>query len=566
MKRFDRGAASAAAPDRLHEAGQVLPIVALFMVVLLGFAALAIDVSRAYADLRFYRATADAASLAGAQDLQLVGTRTVTGTEQTRARTDALASLVQRLGGNASACDPANPASLSPCVLVGTPYVVTIKTPSPSCSACDPLRSVQVSVRHPNYGLTFARVLGSTEWDVGTTSVSGLVFGKSFTVITLRPPKKLGSTFDVKDITIDGGSHVNVRSGDVGSNSNMNYSGVNSMLTLDSGYNMFYYPAPAPDDVPEWSPTPVGIPNSQLIADPNYRYPLMAGSLGTAPTYTDARTSMAGPIPLPVQNGTDPTCAAEIAKVDTTRYAVMATTLPSNVYCYNPGIYDTSGPKQIKVANGQVALLKPGAYYLKGGLDVSGALIGGYEPGHPGVALMLDECRNTCTFAGNSPSLVVALNAGTKFPATYGGGVAATAAHDWDDQLVQTSGPSSPTPPILISLLVKRDRDGPAFGSACVVPTSAPFVEPAACDANHNQTINLFGNGGIVLEGVQYAPTDNMAIGGNSGSTGRVGQIISWTLKYSGGITINQQGPGTAGNGILRIDAACSAPAEPCNP
>jgi hypothetical protein len=69
-----------------------------------------------------------------------------------------------------------------------------------------------------------------------------------------------------------------------------------------------------------------------------------------------------------------------------------------------------------------------------------------------------------------------------------------------------------------------------------------------------------------VLEGVQYAPTDNIAIGGNSGSTGRVGQIISWTLKYAGGIGINQEGPGSLGNGILRIDAACSAPGEPCNP
>jgi hypothetical protein len=61
-------------------------------------------------------------------------------------------------------------------------------------------------------------------------------------------------------------------------------------------------------------------------------------------------------------------------------------------------------------------------------------------------------------------------------------------------------------------------------------------------------------------------PTDNVEISGNSSSNGRVGQIISWTLKYSGGIRINQQGPGTQSNGILRIDAACSAPGEPCNP
>jgi hypothetical protein len=544
--------------------GQVLPLFALFLIVLFGMAALAIDISRAYSDLRFYRSSSDAASLAGAQDLQFAGSRTVTPADQQRARGHALESLELRLNGTATGCGPTS-ADIIDCPISGTGFLVNVKTPSPSCSSCDPQRSVQVTVRNPNYGLTFARLFGSNQWNIGTTSISGLVFGKSYTIITLRPPKELGSTFTVNDITINGGSVVNVNNGDVGSNSNMNYSGSGSILTLDSGYNMYYFPAPPPDDDPGWFPSPPGTPNSRLITDPNYRYPLMSGSLGTAPTYTDARSSMAGPLPLPVQNGTDPTCAAEIAKVDPARYTFMATTPPTDVYCYNPGIYDTTGARQIKVASSHVALLKPGAYYLKGGLDVSGRLIGGYEPGAPGVALMFDECRNTCTFAGNNfPT--VALNAGTKFPASYTGGAAATAARDWDNQLVQTSGPDSPTPPLPLTILVKKDTDGPGGTQGCYVPTSAPFVEPAACNASNNQTINIFGNGDIVLEGVQYAPTDNIAIGGNSGSTGRVGQIISWTLKYAGGIGINQEGPGSLGNGILRIDAACSAPGEPCNP
>ena len=78
--------------------------------------------------------------------------------------------------------------------------------------------------------------------------------------------------------------------------------------------------------------------------------------------------------------------------------------------------------------------------------------------------------------------------------------------------------------------------------------------------------MNIAGGGQLVLEGVQYMPTDNVEISGGSGATGKVGQIISWTLKYSGGVRINQQGPNTEGPGTLRIDAACSAPGEPCNP
>jgi hypothetical protein len=98
------------------------------------------------------------------------------------------------------------------------------------------------------------------------------------------------------------------------------------------------------------------------------------------------------------------------------------------------------------------------------------------------------------------------------------------------------------------------------------VPTSPPFQEPAACDANHNKTLNMAGGGSLALAGVQYAPTDNASINGGSAGTGDVGQIISWTLTYTGGTHINQQYPGNTGNGVLRIDAACSAPGEPCSP
>ncbi len=545
---------------RNGEAGQVLPLVALFMVVLFGMAALAIDVSRAYADLRFYRATADAAALAGAQDLQVATSRVVTTTEQRNAREHSLESLEQALGGNATGVCAAPGADIVNCPLNGTPYVVTIQTPSPSCSTCDAERSMQVTVGRPDYGLTFARVLGSNEWDLGTTSVAGLAFGKSYTIITLRPPKLLGgSTFDVKDITLDGGSVVDVDRGDVGSNSNMNYSGLGSELILDSGYKMYYFD---PMSGPLWGPNPAGEKLPTLIEDPNYAYPSMAG----APTYDDARTSQFATLPAVERADVDTACADEAAKLDPLRYAFMTGLTPDHIYCYNPGIY-LSGPgarnAQIVAGTGDVAILKPGAYYLRSGAQITSHLIGGYEPGADGVALMFDEAGpgpgscSSCIFYSTSGA-TVALNAGTRFPPTFAGGAPATAAIDWAGAPVETSGPDGPTPPILISVLVLKDPD-------CFVPTSAPFEEPGTCTAS-NKTIELKGGGGVILEGVQYMPTDNVEIGGSSGTTGRVGQIISWTLKYSGGIQINQQGPSTEGPGTLRIDAACSAPGEPCNP
>jgi hypothetical protein len=424
--------------------------------------------------------------------------------------------------------------------------------------------------------LTFARVFGQATWNVGVVSVAGLGYARSYAVVTLRPPRATGSTFTVNDIVLNSnGTIVNVHSGDVGSNANMDYSGLGAVMNIDSGYGMYYFD---PYNAPQWYTSPP-FPPAQivqriptLIADPNYRYPAMTGAR-TAPTFDDARASEYLTEPAVERADTDAACMTEALKIDPTRYTFMPAQLltPNKIYCYNPGIYlSGTGAKnaQIVAATGDLAILKPGAYYLKNGLDVSGRLVGGYEPGLPGVALMFDESGpgncSQCVFSGNN-ALTLALNAGTKFPRGTPG-TAATAAVDWDNQLVRTSGPSSPTPPILMTLLVKKDTGGPGGTQGCVVPTTAPFTEPTTCDDSKNQTINIAGGGQLDIEGVQYMPTDNVAVSGSSDGNGTVGQIISWTLTYSGSTVLNQEGAGAQGPGVLRLDAACTAPGTACNP
>lgn len=551
--------------------GQILPLFALMIVAIIGMMALAIDVSSAYAARRTYRTASDAASLAGAQDLQQPGTRAVTTAQYDAARTHAIASLEGQLGGWATCTLVGNRSN---CTFLGTPLVASIVTPLASfasCKSCDPARSVQVTVANPSFQLNFARVFGMSEWKVATTSVAGLEFRSSYAIVTLRPPKKVGSTFDIKDITLDGGTIVRVQQGDVATNSNMNYSGDRSLLELDSGYVMRYYPGNPPSG-PTWGPLPVGEPLSTLVQDADYQYPDMTG----APTYVDARTSEAdlpstgSPPSRPVTRAsTDLSCLTEARKLDVTRYTFMdlAVTPLDKIFCFNPGIYDDGNPTSvyaaIVVGTGEVGILKPGAYYLRDGADIGGHLVGGYQPGLPGVALMFDENQTKGLFKGNN-AVTIALNAGTRFPSTTG--VRASPAIDWSGAAVVTRGPSSPTPAILMTIFVKRDTDGPGGSSACVVPTSPLFIEPDRCEARNNQTVNIAGNGTIILEGAQYGPTDNMTIGGNSSSTGRVGQLWAWTLKYSGGILINQEGSSSQGPGTLRLDAACTAPGTPCVP
>jgi len=350
-------------------------------------------------------------------------------------------------------------------------------------------------------------------------------------------------------------------------------------MTLDSGYRFYYYPAAAPDNDPGWVPPlpadPVGVPHTEPITDPNYTYPAMTGSLGTAPTFDDARTASCGAVganPACTRADLDPACLSIASTKVPNAYSFMTAqlTTPAKIFCYKPGIYDTTNPKQLAVGPAELAILTPGtpgvsggAYYFKSGLTVNGRLIGGYEAGSPGVALMFDECNNQCIFNGNN-ALTISLNAGTRFPT--GTGSAATAAIDWNGQPVQTSGPSGPTPAILMTLLVKKDTDGSGGNPGCTVPTSGPFVEPPACDANKNKTISIAGGGSLFLQGIQYMPTDNVNINGGSTGTGLVGQIIAWTLTYTGGTAINQEGATAQGPGLLRLDGACTASGTPCSP
>jgi len=181
-----------------NERGQVLPITALFMTALLLSAALAVDVSSVLSAERSYTAIADAAALAGGQDLQQAKSRLITDTERGRARTHAMAVLVDRLGAtstpSAGSCAATN--DVIDCALPGTPYLVSIETPSPSCVTCEPHRSVQVTVRNPSYRLTFAGLVGQTEWNVQATGVAGLKFAGKYAVQTLRPPHPLPNNTD----------------------------------------------------------------------------------------------------------------------------------------------------------------------------------------------------------------------------------------------------------------------------------------------------------------------------------------------------------------------------------
>jgi Flp pilus assembly protein TadG len=524
--------------------GQVLVLTALLMFVLLGMMGLAIDVSSALFEQRVERSVGDAAALAGAQDLQLQGSRNPpTAAEQTAARTHAMDVLVKSFRATATPAATGSCLTVVGCPLPGTPYTVSIQTPSPSCIDCAsaPELAVKVTIKRP-FGLTFARVLGQSQWTVASSSVAAILHPRRYGMVTLRPPKPRTSNPAVdtneKNITLNGGSTVNVINGDIGTNTTA-YSPNNAYINLSPGFKIFHY-----DAYELWTPPPPGVQISTLIKDPGYLIPQRVP--GTTPVYPTPAAGL----------DTAANCAAQQALVPpgyTIRDGTPVRSLPAaKILCYKPGIYQAGTNNALTNSDHSTAvLLEPGVYFLDGGLSNSSTIIGGYDGGDPGVALVFQECNNQCQMTANSSDLL-ALNFGDAPP--FGTGSRATAA-DGPQGLVQTGG-TDPTP---MSLMVVRDL-------GCVV--QQPY--PAACNdgvtsgSNQNLTLKLPGGGALFVAGVQYAPSDNVKVAGNAAGTGIVGAIISWTLEYDSGF-LNQESAATDDTGVLRLDRACS-PNEACTP
>jgi nitrogen fixation protein FixH len=522
---------------RQTERGQVLPLFALMLVAIMAMMALAFDVSNAYAARRAFRTAADAASLAGALDLQQTGTRAVGTAEYALARLHAEEALEREFNDTVTCVF--TPPRRSECTFATHPYQASIVTPLPSaasCATCDPDRSVQVSVGNPSFGLTFARALGIGQWRVAVTAVAGLQHATQYTIFALRPPSSPAIP-GVRSLAINGGTPVFVVNGDVGTNANMTYSGfaAGSQLHLDSGYRMDYFD---PFNPPLWDgPTPPGHKIAALVPDPAYPVPAKGstppvGAVDTANCATIAASIYVNPnyaLSFPVVGG-----APDMSKIT----------------CYLPGVYGG----RVRVDNGKLGILEPGLYFFDRELDVQGSLIGGYAPASEGVALVFPESSGTVfknRTAGSLPQ-VVALNAGSRYKNP--GGQEATPARDFSGSLIQTNT----TPPKIMTVIVPPD-------SRC--PVVFPF--PSSCSnavENQNKAIDLSGRTGLYLAGVQYAPSDNITVAGNATTGGYIGQLWAWTIVYTGNSQINQEGSQSSGPGTIRLDAACTAPGTPCVP
>ncbi len=533
--------------ERREERGQVLVMVAVALTGLLGFCALVVDVGMLWNAQQSQRAMADSAALAGAQEMQVAGTRGLNSFTREEGRGAAMASIVEQVGGSglptcATGGAPADSdadtklgyaADVRNCAIPGTDYLVSVLTPSPLCVDCyDTARNIMVEVTHEDVPTFFAGLFGVNGWTSRQTSVAAIGYRADFAVMTLRPPADSytgGPCCDAlqNNVSLAGTAELRVSVGDIGTNTNMVMVGA-SENAIDEGYMVHHF-----DHYQAWGTAPPGRRLFAMIDDPNYPMPTRTG--GT--TFNN----------LAAAKMTDPQCTTERTKVPA-QYEPIWDAAISDIDCLKPGIYTFN----LDVGNSDLVLFTPGVYFLDGGMDIKGVAVGGYEANMPGVSLIANQ--NKLLKARNIE--LFSLNAGTVYGSCTGTppdqvctGEEAHAARGFNDVPVETgTGPMGDDPNLVISLMVAKDAN-------CQVVR--PY--PTACNDANNMTINMSGGSELYVAGVQYAPSDNVEIGGGSGGTGHAGRIVAWTVRYTGNADVTQAYPGMdQGNGILRLDQACA--------
>lgn len=198
---------------RNRQAGQALVLTAVALVVLMGFAGLAIDMGTLRYEKRLQQTAADAAALAGANNLAFGG---VTAGAQNAAAGDGFSDT-------ASTCSTGCPSSGS----IG--YItVTINNPPASgphgCNGgtCDPAYvEALVADIHPTY---FMRVLGINQETVTARAVATNINGGGVNgpgcMISIGPPNN-----SIEGINVNGNVTVNAPSCGIVDNGNYNTKG-----------------------------------------------------------------------------------------------------------------------------------------------------------------------------------------------------------------------------------------------------------------------------------------------------------------------------------------------------
>ena len=316
------------------ESGQIVVILAIAIVALFGFAALAIDVGMVYSDRRYDQSVADASALAGAQAAaQYIADHSLVGTAFNCAaaiKTAALTAAQYRSDQNHFTIIDISAASPQPDMgFIYTCVNSPITGSGGTVVAYDRHVTIKVLISS-NTGTTFAHLI-----------FSGLLRNTVTAEIYLEPRDSGSAGYAIiglrdvcpnnennASINFNGGVNAVITGGGVYSNGCLNLSGNSTVINVTGGsidYNM-------------------------ALKDPNSRSPYIT--------------------PPPVDTNTILTID-QIDPPDCNDSSMVDRTIPNgNNYVLSPGRYNSP----LNVRNGDTVFLNPGLYCFTRDITVSGIL------------------------------------------------------------------------------------------------------------------------------------------------------------------------------------------------
>ncbi len=558
----------------------MLVLFVLFLVVLLGAAALTVDYGTWLSARRTYQAYADAAALAGAHYLASPDADNCIKAFPSNpnaaafcARTDSWTYLNDNLGLGLQPADITGYATNNTAasgVVVGA-YTLWVDTPPSTAGSAytgtlggnTRVIFVRVQANQQSY---FARIFSSSGVTVPAWATAG-VFPNRFAVITLRRPTDAGPA-NAQDITLAGtNSTLTVIDGDLGGNWGMK---LNSSSTLQMGVpnGTGYQPAPYLIDNVScgnscWSTSQVqgqtynanGLssmfpPSGALhlpgyIQDPNYPPPAgLASNAPNGPTASIPTGDSGGNVTI--NNGT----------VINDAQGNPLTCDPSSPHL-GPGWYNT-----ITVKNGGCLILDPlnhhsnpdnpssdtvtpignsgqlpGVFYVTGKVSIGQGLVVG-----DGVTVIMRPSGSNNQLSLGSHQ-ILDLNRGCVMQSN---GVPSTSANYCNGQgealgAWTTKGASSYQWNGATWVYQGTEESDPATygrGVALYVLKPSQLQTGTAVDAN-TTVIQANAGAAFAWDGVTYAPHDNVSVAGQPDHNG-VGQLISWTFTFNGGTSVTQ--------------------------
>ena len=509
----------------VHSRGQVLAITGLFLAVLIGFTALAIDYGTYLLARRSYQNVADAAAIAGSIYMQ----RPIDATKRTNARTAAWESLKAAL--NIPDAMPTS-AQLNAGVAVTGGYTVWISTPPTDAgsnyrgdSNISGGASVFVQVLRDNPSF-LARFFGITGKTIDGWATAGNQPSR-WAVLALCTPAG-PCPANVESIVLAGtNTTLTVVDGDMGSNWGFRINGngpdrlrlpgdskayIEPLVPGYCGPSTFLcYPNPNVSNGAGTAKLVQTLPS--LVADPAYPLPAWIDDTGGATPAVPWRGNANHDVTIPngsgtVQNAasTSVNCTAASPRIGPGRYRDLDIRANSCV------ILD---PK-LMLTNGQ----RPGIFVITRNFNIGNStfVIG------DGVSIFWTSGAGAFNPSGgivinNGNAGIPGLPAGEeKQGAWTSKGVATwTAANAAGN----TSWVTPPTPDVGIAFYVRPPGSG----------TTTIF--------------NMSGQTPLIFRGILYGPKDNVGIAG-AGNQAAVGQIVGWTVTYNGNSTITQTFDGPA--------------------